>query len=163
MPPDPQSGKEAALHCVDLVPGSKEYIEVMQEFNNTMTPAVMPPGSPTAPHARLPPQPSPNYNSIVKIQRIQNPALYSQYITKKKDMAKHNPPGHQNEWRLFHGTPAGVCPKINQQGFNRSFAGKNGNKYFACKQSMEQLQGMSGIGSTMQKYNPHHDSCCILG
>jgi len=83
----------------------------MQEFNKSMTPAV-------------------NYNSIVKIQRIQNPMLYSQYNAKKKDMDKHNPTGHQNEWRLFHGTPGNVCPKINQQGFNRSFAGKNGKGGF---------------------------------
>ena len=41
MPLDPQSGKEAALHCVDLVPGSKEYNKVMLEFNKTMAPAAM--------------------------------------------------------------------------------------------------------------------------
>ena len=129
MPLDPQSGKEAALHCVDLVPGSKEYNKVMLEFNKTMAPAAMTSGS-TVPQGGMLSQPylqsSNNYSSIVKIQRIQNPMLYSQYIAKKKDMDKHNPPGHQNEWKLFHGTPGNVCPKINQQGFNRSFAGKNG-------------------------------------
>lgn len=141
MPLDPQSGKEAALRCVDLTPGSKEYNEVIQEFNKTMTMTSrlstvqhqhMP--TSTVQHQHMPLHPFPvqpsyqtnNYNSIVKIQRIQNPMLYSQYIAKKKDMNKHNPPGHQNEWRLFHGTPANVCPQINQQGFNRSFAGKNG-------------------------------------
>jgi len=132
MPLDPQSGKEAALHSVDLAPGSKEYNEVMQEFNKTMTPAATTSGSPTVPYTRMLRHPyyqfSNNYNTIVKIQRIQNPMLYSQYIAKKKDMNKHNPPGHQNEWRLFHGTPANVCPQINQQGFNRSFAGKNGKQ-----------------------------------
>ena len=109
MPLDPRSSKEAALHCADLPVGSKEYNEVLQEFDKTMKPGGVA-----------------HYTQIVKIQRIQNPMLYAQYIAKKKDMEKHNPPGHQNEKRLFHGTPADVCPKINQQGFNRSFAGKNG-------------------------------------
>ena len=137
MPIDPQTGKEVALHCVDLTPGSKEYNKVLQEFDKTMAPAAIPSGAtiggPTLtvgqPFTRVAPlyQPTSNmYNTIVKIQRIQNPMLYSQYIAKKKDMEKHNPPGHQNEWRLFHGTPPDVCPKINQQGFNRNFAGKNG-------------------------------------
>ena len=114
MPIDHQTGKEVSVQCVDLTPGSKEYNRVLQEFNKTMTPV---PGAYFS---------SKSYTKIVKIQRIQNPGLYSQYIVKKKDMDKHNPPGHQNERRLFHGTPADVCPKINQQGFNRSFAGKNG-------------------------------------
>ena len=78
---------------------------------------------PAVPHLY---QPANTYNGIVKIQRIQNPMLYAQYIAKKKVMKKHNLPGFQNEQRLFHGTPADICPKINQQGFNRSFAGKNG-------------------------------------
>ena len=138
MPTDPQTGKEVALHCVDLTPGSKEYNKVLQEFDKTMTPAAIPTGTTIGgpspafvqPFTQLTPlyQPASNtyYNTIVKIQRIQNPMLYSQYIAKKKDMEKHNPPGHRNEWRLFHGTPVDVCPKINQQGFNRNFAGKNG-------------------------------------
>ena len=128
MPIDPQTGKEVALHCIDLTPGSKEYRKILQEFDKTMAPAAMPTGitigGPTP--AFVQPASNANYNTIVKIQRIQNPMLYSQYITKKKDMEKHNPPGHRNEWRLFHGTPVDVCPKINQQGFNRNFAGKNG-------------------------------------
>ena len=127
MPIDPQTGKEFPLHCVDLIPGSKEYNEVLQEFNKTMTMVPMPVAAPTTVFYQPNLYESDNtYNTIVKIQRIQNPMLYSQYIAKKKDMEKHNPPGHRNERRLFHGTPADVCPKINQQGFNRSFAGRNG-------------------------------------
>ena len=134
MPPDPQTGKEVALHCVDLTLGSKEYNKVLREFDKTMAPAQTPSqttfGAPAVvqPFTGLAPLygSSNTYNTIVKIQRIQNPMLYSQYIAKKKDMEKHNPPGHRNEWRLFHGTPPDVCPKINQQGFNRNFAGKNG-------------------------------------
>ena len=70
--------------------------------------------------------PGSSYNSIVKIQRIQNLVLYSQYAAKKKVMDDNNPGGQQNETKLFHGTKPDTCPKVNQQGFNRSFAGANG-------------------------------------
>ena len=137
MPPDPQTGKEVVLHCVDLTPGSKEYNKVLREFDKTMAPALTPSqatfGGPTPafvqPFTGLAPLygfSNTSYSTIVKIQRIQNTMLRSRYIAKKKDMEKHNPPGHQNEWRLFHGTPPDVCPKINQQGFSRNFSGKNG-------------------------------------
>ena len=66
------------------------------------------------------------YNSIIKIERIQNLVLYGQYMAKKRVMDKTNPSGHQNEMSLFHGTSADTCLKINQQGFNRSFSGRNG-------------------------------------
>ena len=67
------------------------------------------------------------YSSIVRIQRIQNHVLYSQYAARKKVMDDNNPTGCQNERKLFHGTTPDTCLKVNQQGFNRSFAGKNGN------------------------------------
>ena len=41
-------------------------------------------------------------------------------------MDKHNPMDTQNERWLFHGTTGDTCDKINTQGFNRSFKGKNG-------------------------------------
>jgi hypothetical protein len=68
-----------------------------------------------------------DYEQIIRIERIQNPALYLQFIDRKKKMDKVNPKGHQNERSLFHGAAVDTCPKINQNGFNRSFAGKNGN------------------------------------
>ena len=64
---------------------------------------------------------------ILKIERIQNPQLYSQYMGKKKAMDLHNPKGHQNERKLFHGCSKDVAEKISHLGFNRSFAGKNGS------------------------------------
>ena len=96
--------KDTSVHVEDLVPGDKEYTDVLKEFNKTM----------------------PQSNPIKKIQRIQNPALYAQYLAKKKTMGECNSSGVSNESRLFHGTAAVNCPKINQQGFNRSFAGRNG-------------------------------------
>ena len=127
-----------SLHVVDLQPDSKEYKEVVSKFEQTMrkvsSPAVH--GRPPfmLPYARFSAtvplaQPAAHrgiYNSIIKIQRIQNILLYAQYIAKKKNMDKNSKPGLQNEMLLFHGTSADTCLKINQQGFNRSFCGKNG-------------------------------------
>uniref|UniRef100_A0A3P9DJ71 Poly [ADP-ribose] polymerase n=1 Tax=Maylandia zebra TaxID=106582 RepID=A0A3P9DJ71_9CICH len=77
--------------------------------------------------------------TIIKIERIQNPTLWSGLQVKKRDMEVRN--GHQNnERRLFHGTSEDTVATINDRGFNRSFAGKNaacyGNgTYFAVNAS----------------------------
>ena len=146
MPPN------TSLQVVDLQPGSKEYKEVVSRFKQTMKKLSSP--VPSAAHgpaaaAGLYSSTVPahggalmhgtivgtaisssvsggTYNSIIKIQRIQNLVLYGQYIANKKNMDKKNKPGHQNEMLLYHGTSADTCPKINLQGFNRSFSGKNG-------------------------------------
>ena len=106
MPVD-TNGIEKHVHLVPLIAGSPEYNYVESQFNKTMRKGL-------------------SYNQIVNIQRIQNPVLYHQYIIKKREMDKRNPPGHQNEQWLFHGTSPDTLDKINTQGFNRSFAGKNG-------------------------------------
>lgn len=42
--------------------------------------------------------------------------------------------GHQNnEKTLFHGTSEDTVPIINEHGFNRSYAGKNGAKFRSSK------------------------------
>lgn len=109
MPPN------TSLHVVDLQPTSKEYIEVVSKFEQTMQKSTALAGSAGG-----------VYNSIFRIQRIQNLSLYSQYIAKKNNMDKNNKSGHQNEMLLYHGTSVDTCDKINRQGFNRSFSGKNG-------------------------------------
>ena len=61
---------------------------------------------------------------IKKIERVQNPTLFKPYIVRKRAMDVKN---GANEMRLFHGTTAGTCDKINAFGFNRSCSGsKNG-------------------------------------
>ncbi|XP_066203706.1 protein mono-ADP-ribosyltransferase PARP15 [Saccopteryx leptura] len=66
--------------------------------------------------------------TIEKIERIQNIFLWQDYQLKKKHMDIKN--GHtDNERILFHGTDADSVPNINQHGFNRSYAGKNGITY----------------------------------
>ena len=110
MPVDKTTNTEAQVHVVELQTGSTEHNDVLKVFHKTM-----PQGT--------------AYKNIVKIQRIQNPTLYAQYIAKKKAMDKHMP-GRQNELQLFHGTTGDNCSKINMTSFNRSFAGQNGNNDF---------------------------------
>ena len=106
MPP------KCPLHIVKLDCKSAEFTDIQQRFDQTM---------------------KSYYQKIVEIQRIQNPALYLQFIGRKKEMDRRNPPGHQNERQLFHGTAADSCPKINHNGFNRAFSGKNGKTVTLCK------------------------------
>ena len=101
------SGMEKRVHLVTLTAGSPEYNNVESQFNKTMAK-----GS--------------SCKQIVSIQRIQNPVLYHQFMVRKKEMEKRNPLGYQNERWLFHGTTSDALDHINTQGFNRSFAGKNG-------------------------------------
>lgn len=119
-----------SLHVVDLKPGCKEYQDVLMNFEKTMQSTSPMPGGGQTVLAALSSLSvlQATYTSIIRIQRIQNLALYTQYIAKKSEMDKNNKSGHQNEMQLFHGTAVDTCPKINQQGFNRSFSGKNGKE-----------------------------------
>ena len=109
MPLD-QTSREERCHLFLLQPSSSEYKRVLDAFSKSMTQGV-------------------HYKQVVQIQRIQNPALYHHYISMKTDMDKNNPPNHKNERKLFHGTAFSSCEKINAQGFNRTFAGKNGKLF----------------------------------
>lgn len=104
---DSTSGKEVPLLVVDLAATSEGYKFALAEFHKTMAQ-----GS--------------NYNAIVKIERIQNPAIYRQYAAKKKHLETHNPASVQNERWLFHGTRDSSIPLINKTNFNRSYRGQNG-------------------------------------
>ncbi len=136
MPINPITGKEEIVHIVDLDSKSQEYQDIQQRFNASMGSVNTQQGIIRAVHtaalaATLSPYISPrpqgrNYSSIIKIQRIQNPTLYSQYIARRNKMDKLNPQGWQNERQLFHGTKPNNCPTINHGGFNRSYCGQNG-------------------------------------
>ena len=110
MPKD-GSGKDIMCHVVDLQQSDPEYQEVHTAFTSTMPPVGSAGGD--------------IWKCLVKIQRIQNPALYAQYAGRKKIMEKENP-RIQNERQLFHGCKGDVVKNIYHQGFNRSFAGANG-------------------------------------
>ncbi|XP_033119241.1 protein mono-ADP-ribosyltransferase PARP14-like, partial [Anneissia japonica] len=66
----------------------------------------------------------------IKISRIQNIELWKQYAAKKEAFGKEMP-GKQVERVLYHGTDESTIDKINNGGFNRSYAGKNAAAYGA--------------------------------
>ena len=107
-------------HVVALDPEATEYDEVKSKFENTMGSSKIQKQQSTSQST------GGQWSKIVKIERIQNPFLYAQYIAKKKTMDKHNASSVLNERELFHGCPGDVAEKIYHHGFNRSFAGKNG-------------------------------------
>ncbi|XP_012908130.1 protein mono-ADP-ribosyltransferase PARP15 isoform X1 [Mustela putorius furo] len=94
------------LSCViELLPGQSEYDTIKDKFSETC----------------------PAYE-IEKIERIQNVCIWQSYQIKKNHMDMKN--GHtDNERILFHGTDADSVPYVNEHGFNRSYAGKNGAAY----------------------------------
>ena len=99
MPP-----KKACL-MVPLDVNGSEYSTVKHYFEQTMSQA----------------------HQTVKIERVQNPELYKQYMIKKNAIEQRNDGIKiENERKLFHGCSGDVTEKICHQGFNRSFAGKNG-------------------------------------
>lgn len=127
MPLDPITNKNASLHIVDLDSKSQEYQDVKAMFDKTMINT--PTGSTQMKQAQAISKfvhHGHQYSKIVKIERIQNTILYSQYIARKKEMDKSNPQGRKNERQLFHGTHANTCSQINHGGFNRSYCGING-------------------------------------
>ncbi|KAF4108227.1 hypothetical protein G5714_010986 [Onychostoma macrolepis] len=90
---------------VKLTAGSKEYADVEKEFRRT------------------------NLNSnIIKIERVQNSALWRNYMIKKEELEVKNK-HKNNEKLLFHGTAPDKTDQINHHGFNRSFAGMHGAMY----------------------------------
>mmetsp|Transcript_99421 Transcript_99421/g.157293 ORF Transcript_99421/g.157293 Transcript_99421/m.157293 type:complete len:419 (-) Transcript_99421:105-1361(-) len=70
--------------------------------------------------------------SVVKVERIQNLSLWQSFAVKRQTVKSREGSSSTTEcervW-LFHGTNAETVPKIIQQGFNRSFCGKNATMY----------------------------------
>uniref|UniRef100_A0A8C4SF24 Poly [ADP-ribose] polymerase n=1 Tax=Erpetoichthys calabaricus TaxID=27687 RepID=A0A8C4SF24_ERPCA len=65
---------------------------------------------------------------VVQIERIQNRDQWEKYAVKKKAVDRKYP-NDQNECILYHGTTKDICQKINKNGFNRSFCGRNATKF----------------------------------
>ena len=132
MPINPVTGKEDLVYNVKLDKKSQEYQKVQRMFDISMQQQQQSQATRLSAAAAIVgslsvvPITSRIYSSILKIERVQNPTLYSQYMARKKEMDKFNPPGHQNERWLFHGTKPETCPNISHGGFNRSYCGQNG-------------------------------------
>ncbi|XP_026521207.1 poly [ADP-ribose] polymerase 14-like [Notechis scutatus] len=94
--------------------------------------------------------------TIEKIERVQNPYLWQAYQVKKKQIETKN--GHENNEKvLFHGTPHDTLVPIYQNGFNRSYAGKNaamiGNgTYFAVNSNYSAMDTYSTPDQNGRKY-----------
>ena len=97
--PKDQNGAEKRVHLVSLLTTSEAYQKVQTKFNKTCG------------------------KNILKIEQIQNPALYKTFAVRKEKMEEG---GGSNEMLLFHGTAGENVSNINHHGFNRSYSGKNG-------------------------------------
>jgi len=70
---------------------------------------------------------------VVSVERIQNMSMWQTYAVKRQTVLTREGKGAKSQrferaW-LFHGTDETTVPKIMQQGFNRSFCGKNATMY----------------------------------
>uniref|UniRef100_A0A8C1QZM9 Poly [ADP-ribose] polymerase n=1 Tax=Cyprinus carpio TaxID=7962 RepID=A0A8C1QZM9_CYPCA len=97
--------KGQSVVLVKLRADSKEYADVEKEFKKTGLSI-----------------------NIIKIERVQNSALWRNYLIKKEELEVKNKHTN-NEKLLFHGTGSDKTDQINNQGFNRSFAGMHGALY----------------------------------
>ncbi|KAI5607270.1 poly [ADP-ribose] polymerase 10, partial [Silurus asotus] len=104
--------------AVRLEEHSEEYKEVSTEFFNSLS--------------------DKNQAHIIKVEKLMNRLLYSQYRLKKADMEQKV--RGEVERTLYHGTSESSVKEICIHGFNRSFCGKNATAfgqgvYFAVKSS----------------------------
>jgi hypothetical protein len=103
---------------IDVPIGSPEYNKVASYFSDRL-------------HTQK------NSITVTKVERIQNLPLWQSYAVKKQTIKQrynerpedrvHN--RDNVEHKLFHGTHPEVIPKIEKQGFNRAFAGRNAVRY----------------------------------
>ena len=78
----------------------------------------------------------PHNINVVDVKRIQNMSMWQSYAVKRQTVLQrekdsesdHGASRFERVW-LFHGTDEATVPKIVQQGFNRSFCGKNATVY----------------------------------
>ncbi|XP_072542636.1 protein mono-ADP-ribosyltransferase PARP14 isoform X2 [Salminus brasiliensis] len=61
---------------------------------------------------------------VVEIHRIQSQRQWQRYCVLKQAVDRKYP-NQTNEQFLYHGTTQEICQKINKNGFNRSFCGRN--------------------------------------
>ena len=63
-----------------------------------------------------------------QIERVQNPLLYKQYQIRKNEVERRMRSKEPVDRELFHGTASGDVESICSEGFDKNFAGKNGEK-----------------------------------
>jgi poly [ADP-ribose] polymerase 10/14/15 len=81
-----------------------------------------------------------DFVTVANVERIQNLPLWQSYAVKRQTMKTrdtknqdhyrvNNKSGNAERKWLFHGSTSEVIPKIEKQGFNRAFAGRNAVAY----------------------------------
>ncbi|XP_048050723.1 uncharacterized protein LOC125270803 [Megalobrama amblycephala] len=94
------------LEIITLQSDSEEYKKIETDFlNSSEHPDVKP-------------------VQVEQIDRIQSQSLWQRYCVLKQGVDKKYPK-QTNEHKLYHGTTKDICQKINKNGFNRSFCGRN--------------------------------------
>lgn len=90
---------------------------------------------------------------IVKIERIQNPTLYTQYMAKKKHMELANKSGNV-ERMLWHGTSGQAVANINNKGFDRNYnaGASHGVGVYLAVKAATSVQGYCSQDALGQKY-----------
>jgi hypothetical protein len=122
QPPDQwETMKDASVvHKFELPVGNPERTSVEKAFLSTLNKSKV---------------------KVIGVKRVQNLAMWQSYVVKRQTICSRET-GHSNDdatqrqalkrlersW-LFHGTDNRVLDKILQQGFNRSFCGKNATLY----------------------------------
>ncbi|CAF0879399.1 unnamed protein product [Adineta ricciae] len=104
--PDTWESSDQNCKRVTLQSSSKEYQDVLRQFNTTM---------------------NGHYREILRIERIQNERWYKQYAAHRDEYKRRY--GNLDERLLFHGCIGTSANQIVQECFNRSFAGVNGVAY----------------------------------
>ncbi|XP_058248540.1 protein mono-ADP-ribosyltransferase PARP14 isoform X2 [Hemibagrus wyckioides] len=94
------------LETVVLSPTSEEYKKIERDFLQSSQ------------HKDIPPL------KVMQIRRIQSQSQWQRYCVLKQAVDKKYP-NQKNEQFLYHGTTIDICQKINKNGFNRSFCGRN--------------------------------------
>ncbi|KAL3864453.1 hypothetical protein ACJMK2_006137, partial [Sinanodonta woodiana] len=116
------------LKIVPLKTSDPEYIKVVQDFHTSV-------GSP---------------RQIVKVERIQNLTLHTQYMAKKRQMDMQNA-RKDNERVLWHGTPVTAVDSINTHGFNRSFCKSHWSGVYFAVHASYSARGFSAPDSNGDK------------
>ncbi|XP_060731719.1 uncharacterized protein parp14rs3 isoform X3 [Tachysurus vachellii] len=94
------------MEVVVLSPTSEEYKKIEKDFLQSSQ------------HRDVSPV------QVVQIRRIQSQPQWQRYCVLKQAVDKKYPK-QKNERFLYHGTTKEICQKINRNGFNRSFCGRN--------------------------------------
>ena len=112
LPPTWSSVKdEITAELVDVAAGSSERQEVEDAFQKSLGGRSI---------------------AVLNVQRVQHASLWRQYRLKLQSVIQREGTGSEQRYMrrwLFHGTDEDTVPKITQNGFNRSFCGKNATAY----------------------------------